>query len=128
MQLHNRKRGKGGRPRITPESVRGRTVGVCVNTTELDTLRRYADSAGLSVSEWMRRIALSRYKPRPIMPEINRATYLELSRIGRNLNQLARLAHSGSLTSASALLTETISTVRQVQRELCGEERDSKTG
>lgn len=128
MQARRKKRGKGGRPRIAPESVRNRTVGVCVNALEQDILHRHADSAGLSVSEWMRRIALSRYLPRTVMPEINRETYLQLARIGSNLNQLAKLAHAGNVVSTDALLTEAIQTVRQIQRELCGGSDDSKTG
>lgn len=127
MQPYSRKRSKGGRPRIAPESVRGRTVGVCVNAAELDALRRYADSAGLSVSEWIRRVALSRYTPRPIMPEVNRKTYLELARIGGNLNQLTMLAHSGSFGPIDALLAEVITILRQTQRELCGGGDDSET-
>ena len=128
MQPHRRKRGKGGRPRIAPESIRGKTIGVCVNAAELDALRRHADSAGLSVSEWMRRVALTRYTPRPVMPEINRETYLQLAKIGGNLNQLTRLAHSGGVAPVEALLTEALSTLRTIQRELCGGGDDSETG
>ena len=128
MRTRYRKRGKGGRPRIAPDSVRIRTVGVCVNATELDTLRRHADGAGLSMSEWIRRVTLSRYRPHPVMPEVNRETYLQLTRIGGNLNQFVKLAHARNMGTAEPLLTETIQAVRQVQRQLCGGGDDSETG
>ncbi len=128
MQPHRRKRGKGGRPRSTPGEARARTIGVCVNAAELDAIRRNADSVGLSVSHWLRNTALSRPVPRPLLPEVNRDTYRALAGAVNNLNQIARLAHVGKAACTDAVLHEVITTVRQVQRELCGAGDDSETG
>ena len=128
MQPHRRKRGKGGRPRNAPGEIRARTIGVCVNAAELDTIRRNADSVGLPVSHWLRNIALSRPVPRPLLPEVNRDTYRALAGAVNNLNQLARLAHAGKTACADAVLHEVMAIVRQVQRELCGAGDDSETG
>ena len=128
MQSHRRKRGKGGRPRSNPGEARARTIGVCVNAAELDAIRRNADCVGLPVSHWLRNVALSRSLPRSVQPEVNRDTYRALTGAVNNLNQLARLAHSGNPICADAVLGEVLATVRQVQRELCGGAHDSEVG
>ena len=52
-----------------------------------------AKEAGLKLSEYLRSAGLNR-PHRPIVPEINRNTYVELGRIGNNLNQLTKACHT----------------------------------
>ena len=128
MQPPRRKRGKGGRPRSKPGEARARTIGVCVNAAELDAIQRKADSVGLSVSHWLRNVALARSLPPLVQPEVNRDTYRALAGAANNLNQLTRLAHAGNVACADAELREVLAAVRQVQRELCGAAHDSEAG
>lgn len=55
-------------------------------------LENKAAGAGLKLSQYLRQTGLRR-KMRPRVPEINRETYLELGRIGNNLNQLTKVCH-----------------------------------
>jgi len=64
---------------------------------ERDQLDLTARDFGLRLSPFIRRTVLDRPLPprrhhRPV-PEINRLTYVELNRIGGNLNQLVRNLH-----------------------------------
>ena len=51
--------------------------------------------------EWLRLAALS--KPPRIVPEVNRAAWVDLARSASNLNQIAHAINSGSLSSTSDL-------------------------
>lgn len=59
---------------------------------ERATLEQRAAEAGLKLSEYLRQAGLKR-KGRTRVPEINRQTYIELGRIGNNLNQLTKACH-----------------------------------
>ena len=130
MQAHNRKRGKGGRPRSDPGQLRAQSLGVCVNPAEMDAIRRKADSVGLSVSQWLRQVALSRYVPRPLVPELNRKAYAELAKLAGNLNQLARVASAaeGRVLVPMALLKEVYAVLQQMRLELLGAKSNRQAG
>ena len=58
-------------------------------------MEKKAELAGLKLSEYLRSAALNKtIRPQPKVPEINRATYVELGRIGNNINQLTKAAHA----------------------------------
>lgn len=66
-------------------------------------------------------------KPRPPLPEVNRLVYLELGRIGNNLNQIARAANLSLLmgnevpfvqAAASQQLVEQIQDLKSMVQEL----------
>lgn len=59
---------------------------------ERATLEQRAAEAGLKLSEYLRQAGLKR-KGRTRVKEINRQTYIELGRIGNNLNQLTKACH-----------------------------------
>lgn len=72
-------------------------IEIRVKEHELDAIKQLADASRLSVSELTRR-ALMNIKIEPVqpIPEINRAVYVELSKIGVNLNQIARSLNAKS--------------------------------
>lgn len=51
--------------------------------------------------EWLRLAALS--KPPRIVPELNRAAWVDLSRTASNLNQITHAINSGSIASSGDL-------------------------
>jgi hypothetical protein len=51
--------------------------------------------------EWLRLAALS--KPPRIVPEVNRAAWVDLARSASNLNQLTHAINSGSISSSGEL-------------------------
>src|SRR5262245_35827075 len=87
---------KAKSPEPVPPSRPRRAAIVPVRLTdgERDQLAEVARDLGISLSTYIRQAALSRPLPprravRPI-PEINRDTYHDLSKIGADLNAIAR--------------------------------------
>ena len=128
MEAHRRQKGKGGRPRSDCGMARKRTIGIRVNAAELSALQRKADTLGLPLAQWLREIALRRFVPRPLVPEVNRVVYAELAKLAGNINQLARAANEGRI-AVPVLLFEDIQTLlRQLRLELLGVNHDSQSG
>ena len=89
------KRGRGGRPKNEPGTVRDVTIGVRVSRSEYDALKVKAAAMSVTPAQWLRHAALSRRLPSPPVPAINRDEYAELARLSANLNQLARAGNEG---------------------------------
>lgn len=83
----NKKR-KGGRPRLLNEERRAFSVRPGFNEAEFNKLEDRAASAGLELPEFIRRLAL--HQQFYALPAINKQALTELSRIGNNVNQIAR--------------------------------------
>lgn len=87
----NKKR-KNGRPRLLPEERRAYSIRPGFNSHEFTILEERAESAGIDLSEFVRRLALNQQFHS--LPAINRDALVQLARIGQNLNQLARIANA----------------------------------
>lgn len=62
--------------------------------SERSAMEKKASDAGLKLSEYLRSAGLNKtIRPSTKIPEINLATYVELGRIGNNINQLTKAAH-----------------------------------
>ena len=121
------RRGRGGRPRHAPGTVRAETIGVRVTPAEYAALRAKAETLGTTPAQWLRQAALSRRLPPPPVPAINREEYAELARLSGNLNQLARLANSGqAVVVADALLERLVSEVSRLRQALLGLDTDDR--
>lgn len=79
---------KSGRPKL--DASERRTAGqlvVRLNERELDVVTRRAAAAGVTPTEWARFAALGTpLRARQIIPELNRAAWLELSKLAAALN------------------------------------------
>ena len=65
-----------------------------LSPSERSQMEEKAQQAGLKLSEYLRAAALNKtIRQRAKIPEINRATYVELGRIGNNINQLTKAVH-----------------------------------
>lgn len=128
MNAHSSRKKKGGRPRAALGMARKRTIGIRVNEAELDALQRKADCVGLPLAQWLRQIALHRFVPRPLVPELNRDAYAELARLAGNINQLAKLAHTGQAVAHVPLLEKILDAVRLLRLDLLGVHHDSESG
>lgn len=63
--------------------------------SEREVLEQLAAQANQKLSEYLRSAGLNKtIRPTVKVPEINRATYVELGRIGNNINQLTKAAHA----------------------------------
>ena len=115
------KRGRGGRPKNAPGTVRSTTIGVRVSPVELQALQVKADQMSMTPAQWLREAALSRRLPSPPVPPINREQYAELARLSANLNQLAHAANIGQpVTVADALLQRLAGEVGRLRLGLLG--------
>ncbi|MCT4628015.1 hypothetical protein [Halodesulfovibrio sp.] len=122
-----RKKGVGGRPKLSQEAVRSRTIGVRVNELEMDKLIARAKTMGMSPAQWLRHAALDRKLPSPPAPEVNRDMYVEFSRIGVSLNQLARAANKGLPVTLQKEPEILLNLLRQVQLAILGVSDDSES-
>ena len=86
----NKKR-KTGRPRLIEAERRAYSIRPGFNQYEFEKLEQRAEAAGLDISEFVRRLALNQQFH--ALPTINRQALVELSKIGVNLNQIARIAN-----------------------------------
>ena len=87
----------GGRPPLAADQRRDRIVAFRVNEEELALVRDRSAAADCPVSEFVRSLALFARTPAPLVPRANLLVCGELGRIGNNVNQLTKLAHSGQL-------------------------------
>lgn len=77
-----------------PDRQKREIFSIRLSPTERQTIEAKADSAGIKLGEYIRATALKRKIP-PSIPEINREIYIQLIRIGNNINQIARVANVG---------------------------------
>jgi len=73
----------------------------------------------LPVGRYCRNIILGKRQSLQRIPEVNRLTYLELGRIGNNLNQLARAVHQARLEGISfAIDPQNLEDLRETIRNI----------
>ena len=81
------------------KSERRKNFPLRLSSEERAALEEKAKEAGLKLSAYLREAGLNKTISRKntLIPEINRATYVELGRIGININQLAKAANTSVL-------------------------------
>ena len=90
-----------GRKRKTDKEIRKPPIGCRLTDDEL--VRLISSAGGMPHGEWMRLAAFGRGLPRQI-PEFNKQVWVEMARVGANLNQLTRhLNEGGDLADLHAL-------------------------
>lgn len=104
---------KGGRPPMSEDERRQHPVKTGFNDIDHDTLVYRADSAGMSVSEFVHEAALNT----PIRAHIS-DEHIEqvrgLTAMGNNLNQIARQANTSGLPSVIHLVKQILSDIQQL--------------
>lgn len=78
-----------------PKAEKRKNFPLRLSPSERIALEQKAAEAGLKLSPYLREAGLNKTiaKKTNSIPEINRATYDELGRIGNNINQLTKAAH-----------------------------------
>ena len=99
-------------------STRSAVVPVRLTPEERDELVSRAREFRLSLSEWVRRAALSRRLPPKPAPEVNLRTYQELARVGNNLNQLVRALHRGEIAQTGLAQISELENLRALLKEI----------
>ena len=117
---------------LTPATKRTHNCAVRLSSIELDWLRIRAADAGMPASELIRRLTLGKPLPKRLS-KISQATYIELGRIGNNLNQLTKATNTAIKVGYSPpadpkLLAELLDLLHQCRRQLaCVDVDDSES-
>lgn len=89
-----RRNPRGGRPQLLATDKRSEKLEIRLTMAEKILFREKAAASGQSVSDWLRNLGEG-HRPRPPVTALDAAFITELSRIGNNVNQLARATHRG---------------------------------
>lgn len=104
-----------GRPPKPEAERRGQTIGVRMSPADRAAIVARATRAGLTAAEYMRRRALRAPLP-VVVPEVNRAAWVELGKLAGNLNQLVRRLNLGQVAAVQPADLATVARVEvQVQ-------------
>lgn len=66
-----------------------------VSENEYLTISNNAETIGLSMAEYIRRKVTGKSLPKKKVSPLDRKLFVELSRVGNNLNQIAKIVNSG---------------------------------
>lgn len=83
------------RPKKDISKKRAIVIAFRVSQSEYVIITNNAETVGLSVAEYIRRKCTEKPLPKKKVSPLDRKFFVELSRVGNNLNQLARVANSG---------------------------------
>lgn len=86
-----------GRPKAHQEKLRSVNFTIRLTTGEIKELDLAAANCGKTTGELIRNKLFSGKFPKAKTARLELNTYLELKKIGVNLNQLTRLAHTGKI-------------------------------
>jgi hypothetical protein len=103
----------------TSRPKRSRLASLRLTPGELTVLRRKAHAAGLALSAYLRQAGLQKMI-RARRGQAERDAIYQLSKIGNNLNQLARAANTAGQVVALEMLEAAIERLRDVLDELMG--------
>lgn len=84
------------RPKKDFMSLKMFQINIRVTLEEQLQIEEFSKSYGLSVTQYIINRSLKKQLPKQTMPSINRALFIELSRIGNNLNQSTKRLHQGN--------------------------------
>ena len=111
---HGPKTGKGGRPALPDSERRTHRIGVNLNDAEREIIEAKAEAAGLSVGVYLRQAGVGAR----LSSRVNDRVYHGLSRIGVNVNQMARVANATGrlpeLEKLQALLAQILELRKQM--------------
>ncbi|GAA0846409.1 plasmid mobilization protein [Cupriavidus pauculus] len=98
-------------------------LAIRLNTGERALVEKRAAEAGLPTATFIRQAALGAVVPaRPEIPAVNREAYLELARVGSNLNQVAHHLNAGTATSVDESIVRRLAAVtRSLALQVLGE-------
>jgi len=107
-----------GRINLNPDERRDKSIQFRVNKPEFEYLKSLVEKSGLERGHYIRREIL---KSVPIvkrkMPEINQKTYMQLSALGNNLNQVAKKLNSNK-DFDDVKVSETNFLIKQISKRL----------
>lgn len=101
---------KPGRPSKSQSEARSLILTMRLTASERDAIEQQADTAGLPLSSYCRRVLLG-HKVRPAITAVDAAALADLNRVGVNLNQIAR--HLNARGAVPAKLDDVLGDIRR---------------
>lgn len=116
-----------GRPKKDIRSIKPIQINIRVGVDDYLIVSENASTLGLGITEYVRRKITGKAMPRTKVAPENRKLFVELSRIGNNINQLTKKAHLGMHTPKilQAELLELKETINLLKSNIVN--HDSKT-
>jgi Bacterial mobilisation protein (MobC) len=114
------------RPRKTDDAKRSYRLIIRLNADERKTIEAAANTKGLKIYAYARLKLLDGRVQKTIVAQIDHLVYLELKKIGVNLNQLTRIANSGRLPAGIRDLLLKLSEQKQLIIKILLRDRDSE--
>ena len=102
-----------GRPKKELTSLKIIQVNIRMTVDDYIKVSDNAETIGLSVAEYVRRKTTERSLPKKRVSPLDRKFFVELSRVGNNLNQLAKVVNSGIHEFSIQRQLEEVKTVLQ---------------
>lgn len=84
------------RPKKNLESLRAMQINIRYSVNEYLVVSDNANCLGISVADYVRRRTTGVVLPRKKVSTEDRRLFIELSRVGNNINQLTKKVHSGN--------------------------------
>ena len=107
-------RRRGGRPRLPEGERRTYRVGVSLSEAEREAVAAKAEAAGLSPAAYLRQAGLGAR----LSSRVNDRAYHQLSRIGVNVNQMARVANQTGRLPELDVLRAILAEVREIRDQI----------
>lgn len=98
--------------------IKGKMIHIRVTETEHKNIHHYAKGKNLNLSSFARKVLLNEKAGGSLIADELLKLRQELSRIGNNLNQLARLGNSGQAVDISKNLSELQALQNQLNKQL----------
>ncbi|TLV18373.1 plasmid mobilization relaxosome protein MobC [Klebsiella indica] len=115
---------KRGRIELNHEERRDISIQFRVNKAEFEYLKSLVEASGLERGHYIRKEILN---SKPVikrkMPELNQKTYIQLSSLGNNLNQVAKKLNSNN-DFDNIKVSETNFLIKQVSKRLLEIQKD----
>ena len=99
-------------------AVRDAVVPVRLTPFERDELAAIAEQRNTTLSGLLRTLALGRELPAQKLSKIDAETYLELGRVGNNLNQIARQLNAVHLIPPFEKLADDVKALRELVKKI----------
>ena len=113
------------RPKKDISKQRTIVIAFRVSQSEYMIITNNAETIGLSVAEYIRRKCTGKSLPNKKITPLDRKLFVELSRVGNNLNQLARVSNSGIRDSFNIIkqLEEVKMLLQQLKSNIANNDR-----
>ena len=83
------------RPKKDISKQKTEVIAFRISQSEYLIVTNNAETIGLSIAEYIRRKIIGKSLPKKKVSPLDRKLFVELSRVGNNLNQLTRVSNSG---------------------------------